>query len=368
MSYDRCVRCGSCLQFCPVFDAIGEEQFSPRGKAYYLQVMDLVEKDKDLAKEFRRLLFECTLCGRCEETCTAGINLMRIWHERRAEALSTAPDEFEYLEPLRDALSNVKNIYGLSAEDRAVYWLDELEGDIPNLQERVFRMGKASDNVIFLGCLMSFRASQIGVLRALFLTLEKLGVDYLVMGAEENCCGHPLHLMGDEAGAEQLREHNKRVIKAAKAKRVITCCPGCLIQLREHHSLGNVEALHSTEFFDRLLGYTPKYRQVEEFSYHDPCELHRILKIKTEPRSLLNKMQVKFRDMDLSCCGGGGLLRMTDPALSDKIMQLRAASEVMRDTVVITACPSCREQLLGQNLVTRDILELLSDSLRGGAR
>ncbi|MFX1484202.1 MAG: (Fe-S)-binding protein [Promethearchaeota archaeon] len=363
MSYEKCVRCGSCLRFCPLFDATGEEQYSPRGKAYLLQVMDQIEDDKELAKEFRRLLFECTMCGRCEEQCSSGVDLLRIWHEQRAKAIETAPEEFEYLEPLKDALANVKNIYGLAAEDRAIYWLDELEDEIPGLEDRIYEKGKTAENMVFLGCLMSFRASQIDVLRSLFKTLEKLEVDYLVMGAEENCCGHPLYLMGDDKGAAKLREHNKTVIEAAKAKRVITCCPGCLIQLREHHDLGSVETLHHTQFFDRLLKQTPKYNQREKFSYHDPCELHRILKIKTEPRSLINKMGIEFREMDLSCCGGGGLLRMTDPNLSDIIIQLRAARERVKDTTVITACPSCREQLLGQELNTKDIVELLSDAL-----
>lgn len=367
MSYDRCVRCGSCLQFCPVFNVTGEEQFSPRGKAYFLQVQDMLEEDKELAKEFRKLVFQCTLCGRCEEICSADIDLLKVWQEQRVKAMTTFPDELTYLEPLRKALSNVKNIYGLSSDERVVYWLDELEDEIPKLCDRVYQKGKTSENMVFLGCLMSFRRSQIDVLRALFLTLERLNVDYLIMGSDEYCCGHPLHLMGDEDGAEQLREHNKEVIKSAKANRVITCCPGCLIQLRGHSYLENVEVIHSTQFFDRLLENTPKYFQTEKFLYHDPCELHRILKIKAEPRSLLKKIQVKFDEMDLSCCGGGGLLRMTDPTLSDKIIQLRVVSEGIKDTVVITACPSCREQLLCQNLVTRDIIELLLDSLHGGS-
>ena len=137
--------------------------------------------------------------------------------------------------------------------------------------------------------------------------------------------------------------------------------------MREHHNLDNVEALHHTQFIDRLLETIPEYKQTEEFSYHDPCELHRILKIKTEPRSVINKMGIKFREMDLSCCGGGGLLRMTDPNLSDKIIQLRAAREGVKDTTVITACPSCREQLLGQDLKTKDIVELVLDALEGDA-
>ena len=56
---------------------------------------------------------------------------------------------------------------------------------------------------------------------------------------------------------------------------------------------------------------------------------------------------------------------MTDPNLSDLVIQLRAAKEKVRETTVITACPSCREQLLGQDLTTKDIVELLSDSLGG---
>ncbi|MFW9834937.1 MAG: (Fe-S)-binding protein [Candidatus Thorarchaeota archaeon] len=368
MSYDKCVRCGSCLMFCPLFDATGEEQYSPRGKTYLLQVMDQIEDDKELAKEFRRLLFECTLCGRCEEKCASGVDLLRIWHEQRAKAIETAPEEFAYLDPLKDALANVKNIYGLAAEDRAIYWLDELEDEIPGIEDKIYEKGKTAEVMVFLGCLMSFRASQIPVLRSLFKTLEDLEVDYLIMGAEEFCCGHPLYLMGDDDGAQQLREHNKGVIEAAKTKNVITCCPGCLIQLREHHNLDNVEALHHTQFIDRLLKTIPEYKQTEKFSYHDPCELHRILKIKTEPRSVINKMGIEFREMDLSCCGGGGLLRMTDPNLSDKIIQLRAAREGVKDTTVITACPSCREQLLGQDLKTKDIVELVSESLEGDGK
>ncbi len=366
MSIDRCVQCGSCVKLCPMFDATGEEQFSPRGKIYLLKVMDQIAEDKELAKDFRRTLFQCTLCGKCDETCSSGVDLLKIWHQQRANAIDTAPEDFAYLDPLKEALANVKNIYGLAAEDRAIYWLDELDDEIPGLEDRVYEKGKTADVMVFLGCLMSFRSSQMDVLKSLFKTLEKLEVDYLVMGAEENCCGHPLYLIGNETGAEELREHNKKVMQDAQAKKVITCCPGCLIQLKNHHNLQGIEALHHTEFFDRLLETTPKYNQKEPLSYHDPCELHRILEITKEPRSLLEKLGVEYKEMELSCCGGGGLLRMTDPNLSDKIIELRKAREGVQNTTVLTACPSCREQLLSTNLNTKDIVELLSDALEGG--
>jgi Fe-S oxidoreductase len=363
MSVDRCVRCGSCLKICPIFDAVGEEQYSPRGKAYLIQVMDLIEDDEELAKEFRKLLFQCTMCGRCKEICASDVDLLRVWHEQRGAALSVAPEEFAYLDSLRSALENVQNIYGLDPEDRAIYWLDELEDEIPGIEDRVYEPGKTADIMIFLGCLMSFRGTQLEVLQSLFKSLEKAGADYLVMGAQEFCCGHPLHLTGNESGAQELRDHNRSIVEAAKAKQVVTCCPGCLIQLSQHHDFEGVEVLHHTQYFDRRYETLPKYDQTEDFAYHDPCELHRILEIKTEPRSLLGKLQVEYREMDLSCCGGGGLLRMTDPNLSDKVIQLRASKEHIRDSVVLTCCPSCREQLMSNDLKTKDIVELISDVL-----
>jgi Fe-S oxidoreductase len=354
------------LKICPIFDIVGEEQYSPRGKAYLLQIMDLIQDDEELKKEFRRLLFECTMCGRCEEACASDIDLLKVWHEQRAKALDVAPLEFEYLDALRKALGNVKNIYGLPEEDRAVYWLDEIEDDVPGIGERVFEPGKKSDTVIFMGCLMSFRGTQIDVVKALLQALEKTDTDYLILGAEEFCCGHPLYLAGDESGAGELRKHNHDIIESTGATNLITCCPGCFMQLSENHNLENTKVMHHTQFFDHLLEDIPEYKQGEKFAYHDPCELHRLCGVKTEPRSLLTKMNVDYKEMDLSCCGGGGLLRLTDPDLSDKIIHVRASRERLEDTTVVTCCPSCREQLLGAGIRTKDIVELLVDSLEGG--
>ncbi len=368
MSFNRCVRCGSCLKVCPIFDVTKEEKYSPRGKTYLLQVMDLIEDDEEAGREFRRLLFECTMCGRCKEICDSDVDLLEVWHKQRGSAIEKSPQQFDYLKSLKKALSSVKNIYGLPEEDRAVYWLDEIELEIPDIGEKVYEAGKTADTMIFLGCLMSFRANQMDVVRALFEVLEHLESDYLVMGAEEFCCGHPLHLMGDDEAAEDLRKHNREIIEAASVKQVVTCCPGCLIQLSQYHNFKNVEVLHHTEYLDHLIDEIPEYNQNVDMAYHDPCELHRISNVKKEPRSLLRKMVLDFREMDLSCCGGGGLLRMTDPDLSDKIMAVKAKREELADTVVVTCCPSCREQFLANDIQTHDIVELLADIYKGEGR
>ena len=103
--------------------------------------------------------------------------------------------------------------------------------------------------------------------------------------------------------------------------------------------------------------------------HHLECVLdmaRELLEIKKEPRSLLEKMKVDYRDIEPSCCGGGGLLRMTDAGLSDIIINMRAASEGLKETTVLTCCPSCREQLMSNNLETKDIVELMAEVLDEG--
>ena len=60
------------------------------------------------------------------------------------------------------------------------------------------------------------------------------------------------------------------------------------------------------------------------------------------------------------------MLRVTDPDLSETIAQVRKSKERLSNTTVITACPSCREQFLGNNIETVDIVELLAQALNEG--
>ncbi len=62
--FDKCTKCGMCKSLCPVFKAIREEKFSPRGKSIILQEKILDE-----------ILFECNLCKACEQTCPLNLKI-----------------------------------------------------------------------------------------------------------------------------------------------------------------------------------------------------------------------------------------------------------------------------------------------------
>ena len=56
--FDTCTKCGKCKGLCPTFKVLLEERVSARG-------MGILLNEKILEK----VVYECTLCKACEETC-----------------------------------------------------------------------------------------------------------------------------------------------------------------------------------------------------------------------------------------------------------------------------------------------------------
>lgn len=75
----RCIRCGACLNHCPVYSAIGGHAYGwvypgPMGSVLSPGLIG-IEKTKHLPQA-------STLCGKCEEVCPVRIplpNLLRNW-------------------------------------------------------------------------------------------------------------------------------------------------------------------------------------------------------------------------------------------------------------------------------------------------
>ncbi|MEM1885682.1 MAG: heterodisulfide reductase-related iron-sulfur binding cluster, partial [Candidatus Jordarchaeales archaeon] len=105
--------------------------------------------------------------------------------------------------------------------------------------------------------------------------------------------------------------------------------------------------------------------------YQDPCELARGCNITDEPRLILNKLGLKlleFQDkgLDAKCCGGGGLLRATNPDVSVKLAFSKIEeAKLLGAEIIVTACPACKQNLLkaGEKISVLDISELLLTAL-----
>jgi L-lactate dehydrogenase complex protein LldF len=88
----RCIRCGACMNHCPVYQAVGGHAYGwvypgPMGAVLTPSLIGVAEGGQ--------LPNASTFCGRCESVCPVRIplpNLMRHWREREFERqLSPAP-------------------------------------------------------------------------------------------------------------------------------------------------------------------------------------------------------------------------------------------------------------------------------------
>ncbi len=359
----KCVQCGSCLAICPIYRATKNEIYSPRGKLYYLKLKEAFPEkfDEELAKEYAKTIFTCAVCSRCVESCDSEVRLVDIFKEERLASV----DQFPLLVQIGENISDEMNVYGLDNEMRAETWTMELYDDFPDIDDRIYSEGMTADTILFVGCLMSFRSRHTNVLKSILKVMEHIDENYLILGGEEYCCGHPLDLLGKVEEADKMREHNTEVIHKVGAKRIITDCPGCLEALIDHHKLDpSIKIQHMTEYFDEKIESVPNKLNIK-LKYHDPCELFRNNEVTEAPRSLMKKMGIEVEEMEPSCCGGGGMLRVTDEKIATEIMKQRITVEGLdvEGACVVTCCPSCLEQFEQNGVSTWDIAEYLAKAL-----
>ena len=80
----HCIRCGACLDFCPVFRHVGGHSYGP----VYSGPMGAVLTPLLLGlEEWADLPYLCSLCGACEEVCSARIPLTRLILSLRRDAV-----------------------------------------------------------------------------------------------------------------------------------------------------------------------------------------------------------------------------------------------------------------------------------------
>ncbi len=88
----KCMRCGSCINVCPVYKSIGGHTYNatypgPIGSVLMPRLFDL--------QKFKHLSFACSLCCACRDACPVKINLPHLILKNREAASSRYPKFFE---------------------------------------------------------------------------------------------------------------------------------------------------------------------------------------------------------------------------------------------------------------------------------
>jgi len=79
-----CIRCGACLNACPVYKNIGGHAY---GATYSGPIGSVITPHLQGLKEFKHLSFASSLCGNCTEVCAVKINLHELLLENRKESV-----------------------------------------------------------------------------------------------------------------------------------------------------------------------------------------------------------------------------------------------------------------------------------------
>lgn len=81
-----CIRCGACLNACPVYKNVGGHSY---GTTYSGPIGSVITPQMRNMKEWKHLSYASSLCGNCTEVCAVKINLHELLLENRSEAVET---------------------------------------------------------------------------------------------------------------------------------------------------------------------------------------------------------------------------------------------------------------------------------------
>jgi Fe-S oxidoreductase len=214
-------------------------------------------------------------------------------------------------------------------------------------------------------------------------------VDFAILGHEEQCAGECGHLTWEPGLFEKLSAANLKTLRKHKFKRIVTGDPHAFNAFKNRYPLAEQgwEVEHTTLFLARHLEQLkPRLTKKLEarVAYHDNCCLGRGLGCFDEPRALLGGIpgltlvEMAHHHANSLCCGGGGGGMWLDTYYKakgmDRLSERRVKEAVAAGAdVLAVSCPlelfrfEDAVKTLGHDkqLVVRDVVELLAESLEG---
>jgi fumarate reductase (CoM/CoB) subunit B len=341
----KCVQCGTCRSFCPVFNVVGWESANTRGRM--LIIKSLLE-GRHPSEDVLPSLASCTTCGICAAKCPAGVNPPEVVEAARAQLVKCGITT-EVQEKLRDSVITSGNSFG-EAKDRT-NWLSETERS---------QLPEKSDYVYFVGCFDSYRYPEFA--EKTFKVLQRFGVTLL---PDEQCCASPLLRTGFREDAEKVMKHNLEQIRKVGAHTIITSCAGCYTTLKNNYP-EELHVISLPEFLAEHLDELKLKKLDLTVTYHDPCHLGRHNKIYEAPRKVIQAIctlkEMKNIKENSRCCGGGGGVRIGYPDISLELARNRLEDVPEGVDYIVTSCPLCVRNLrdAGGDIEVIDIVELVA--------
>ena len=362
-----CVECGRCIDVCPANRGGG--LLDPKNH-FILDLREPLLKNGnvDVLSDINvEAGWECTTCQACTEVCPVGNHVEKSDEIRRLEVLVEGKVPQEY-QKLFTNLQESGNTEGRS--------------DSP-LAERLPTYTPDKEYVLWLGCFARYELDPnfTQSVENFANILDVAGISYGVL-QKEHCSGDPANRLGDKLTYNMLREHNMEQLK--EADKVVTLCPHCALNLEKEYakySEINYDVSHHTQVIAELIDegrIEVKKGADGKVTYHDPCNLSRMLDEVDAPRTAINAVSDDFFELEESgkntlCCGaGGGLWWKKETKGRTHLVRAEQVVDSNADTVV-TGCNFCYGMMNqglkpltpeGRNEIqVKDVADIVSENL-----
>ena len=373
---DACVHCGFCLQACPTYLVLEDENDSPRGRLVMMRALvegTLPVDDPDVRTHIDR----CLGCRACETACPSGVPYGHLLEATRATLTATQPNPalarailfvFARTSLLRMAMfggrvARALRISRLLAPmpGRLGFAMAMLESTRSSLRTRTYaNQSDASRGAVALltGCVMEGLLAKTN--RATERTLARN--DYMIVDAPaQGCCGALHAHAGDAETARRLARANIAAFEASGAEFVAVNAAGCGAIMKEYGELLAAD----DEWRPRAIAMSARVRDVSELlavagprpggalplrvTYDAPCHLLHAQRLASPPLMVL----AAIPELDLvplagseHCCGSAGIYNLVEPETSDRVLEPKLHN--IRETgarYVATGNPGCMMQI-----------------------
>jgi glycolate oxidase iron-sulfur subunit len=378
------VLCGCCLEGCPLLEATGREELSPRAKAL-LAGPSKFDAARLAEGDVAALTGLCLACGRCEKLCPQGVQvpalmaamraahpdfrqwLWKQWITRlgpywslAAKGAALAPQAFvDTFVPAQFGLA-LKGLKGLRPGNGLAPWLA-----IAAFPVQAFRARYGDRPVaLFDGCVGRGPRAAWGETARLLLK----GLGAHLAEPRFSCCGSTLGVAGLPQEQAQARAENIAAWREAGRPLLATYCATCRKGLADYAGPGADGGLFADEaeaaawaaslvpLSALLEGAKAKAGRGAPaiVGYHRPCHAEAA---DHDFRLLSSLLGPRLRTpAGGGCCGFGGVMQLSAPELSarvgascweslDTALGFSAAPEVT-PAYVLTGCSGCVMQLL----------------------
>ncbi|MEI6050286.1 MAG: (Fe-S)-binding protein [Bacteroidota bacterium] len=337
-----CSSCGICIDTCQLSSSAGINNIQ---SAY---LMKAIRNNDDVSE----IVHNCLMCGRCDQKCPVGIELLPIRMIQRR---------------VGEAENVFRNIYKGYFRSRQIVAAERTNGS-PTYDFLPESNPEKVDVLFFAGCMTHLTPA---IIKSMIKILDASGVKYKFIDEQGGvCCGRPLMLAGQDKEARELINYNSQMIWKSGAHTLVTSCPICYKVFRESYYL-DVEVLHHTQFIKNLIdeGSVKMNFLRRKVVYHAPCELGRGSGVYDEPKEVLRHVsrleKTNFEDENSLCCGGS-LANMKISSQKRKKIARDAAAELTKGNpdILATACPLCKKTFsAATETKVADISEIAAEAL-----